>query len=348
MVRMNILKRSVSLCAASLVVVGCLSSCSAASPTAAEAGTSYLSALASGDSEALAELSGLTTEDPSISALSSASERISSPTVLPVASATASPSKLGDSKELLNISYMLGGELVTTTLAAKRAAGEGSPWLIEPPTELLSSPGESDLLSFKIGGGGASAAEMRLLPGVYPVEMAGAPYVHLAAESVAVRDESAILEASFDTDKFESDANALIEASVAECLAGLSPSAPLVSCSGEWGAPALSELSDADLKMGPDYRSIEPLGDVASSSPEALSVTGDPLSDLPALAMSLDSPISTTQDLLVVKDHPIRKDSKEIKLDAVTDVTADVSIGEDGTIKSIELSGDRSYSTLEI
>ncbi|WP_068484006.1 hypothetical protein [Pseudoclavibacter helvolus] len=338
------LARTTACAAVALIAVGGLVACAPArGDSAVGAAEGYLQALADGDAEQLAELSGLTADDPSIAALASATARITGPTIIsPEPSATTAEGE--EAQATLDVSYTLDGMLATTTLNVERDAGEGAPWLVAPPTEKVSAAGTSPLLGFTVGDAEGAVSETNLLPGVYPVAMTPSPYVSATADSITVQTESVTVEATFDDDAFEADANALIGPAAAECLKGDAPADAKVTCAGDWGAPDASTLPDGDLGMGPAYREIA-AGEATSTTLGPLHLTGGPLTEMPTIALSDGTGITTTQSLTVTKNHPITKYSMIADLTVETIVTAEVHLDDAGAIDGVVLTGERSLTS---
>lgn len=339
---MTKLTRALAGGAALLALGGGLTACSSGqSDTAVGAAQSYLKALADGNAETLAELSGLTVEDPSIAALASATARITGPTITsPEPSATASAGE--EAAATLDVTYTLDGMLATTRLAVTRAAGEDASWLVTPPTENIVSASSSPLLAFTIGDAAGAVAEADLLPGVYPIAMTDSPYVTSSTDSVTVQDEPVIVEAVFDADKFTVDANALIGPAIAGCLAGEVPENYDIVCAGEWGIRRTVDLSDTELGMGPTSREIVE-GETTATQLGDFAVSGDPLPTLPTVTMTADDDITSTRTLTVTKNHPITKYVMISDITATTAVTVQVDLDDAGEIGQVLLTGERSY-----
>ena len=333
----------IAACAAvALVAVGGLTACSSDhGDTAVGTAQSYLKALADGNADQLAELSGLTVEDPSIAALASATARITGPTIIsPEPSATAADGE--EAQATLDVTYTLDGMLATTTLSVARGAGEDASWLVTPPTEKVVSASSSRLLAFTIGDTAGAVAEADLLPGVYPIAMTDSPYVTSSTDSVTVQDEPVIVEAIFDSEKFAADANELIGPAIAGCLAGEVPEDYDIVCTGEWGVPRTVDLSDTELGMGPSSREIVE-GETTATQLGDFAVSGDPLPTLPTVTMTADDDITSTRTLTVTKRHPITSYTMISDITATTAVTVQVDLDDAGEIGQVLLTGEREY-----
>lgn len=343
MMKSRTLARATACAAVTLISVGGLAACAPArGDSAVGAAEGYLQALADGNAEQLAELSGLTVVDPSIAALASATVRITGPTIIsPEPSATAAEGE--EAAATLDVTYTLDGMLATTTLSVARGAGEDAPWLVTPPTEKVVAAGTSPLLAFTVGDAEGAVTEVDLLPGVYPIATTDSPYVSSSADSITVGDEPVIVEAAFASEAFEADANSIIAAAVPGCLEGTELSTAQTTCTGEWGVPRSDDLTDTDLGMGPTSREVV-AGDASSTTLGALSVSGDPLAGLPTVTLTDGTGITTTRQLTVTKNHPITRYSMVSDITATTMITASVTLDDTGVIEHIVLDGERTYT----
>lgn len=325
--------RTLAAGAAVLMIVGGLSACSTGpGDTAIGAAQAYLNAIAEGNAEQVAELSGLTSEDLAISALGSATERISDPIVT---SPEPTPSPDSDQRVSLGVSYTLARQQVESELTLERPAG--GKWLANALTGTIGSL--SDDASVTVGSATGAAVAWQVFPGVYPVEVPALAFTDVSDSVTVVRPgETYLPEMVLQQDAFMEVAVPAVQAAIKACggsaeLASVPTPGNGVVCTGQTGFTSKSH-------------SINPLGrEFTYGELEFSELPNFEIGSLALPTVWLD-PMDTftmEQDVTGTLKTLGSSITSRAFLKATVSASAEVILGPDG-IASILITGDSSVT----
>lgn len=319
--------------AVTLVLAGSLSACSTGpGDTAVGAAQAYLDAIAEGNAEQVAELSGLTDADLAIAALGSATERITNPTVT---SPEPTPSPDSDQRVSLGVSYTLAGQQVETELTLERPA-DGK-WLANALTGTIGSLDEDSPVT--VGSATGAAVAWQVFPGTYPVEVPALAFTDVS-ESVTVTrpGETFLPEMVLQQDAFMEVAVPAVQAAIKACggsaeLASVPTPGSGVVCTGQTGFTSRSH-------------SINPLGrEFTYGELEFSELPNFEVGSLALPTVWLDPMDNFTmeQDVEGTLNTLGSSITSRVFLKATVSASAEVTLGPDG-IASILITGDSSVT----